>query len=465
MRVSSITALLAVACTAPPDDPATDAGIVAPMEDSGTPAIDAGPPVTDVWTCDAASMNDGTCTCGCGAVDPDCDAGAGCTEDGCRAEGCAICMDAGAPHFCFDFCAECATDADCPGGVCAPDPDGPGIGFCTASCDLTRCGSDEDPRALCGADGNCLTASGGDEVCADDLTRGGRLDGCGNFVAPVVCAAGLHCALLGEGSADGGGRVYYAFCLPGYSDGTPSSDPRLCEGGMIGSHAWAPDVTWCTRPCAAEADCGEYLHCRPDTFLCAPDTSLDCGPDPTVLYSRDAFGNAYPALNQACDPGETCVDGAGWSLARCRTLRGDGQTCTTSAQCDGGVCRTVPDATSIFFCSRPCASDSACVPTMRCSPEGTCVPRRTEECSSDGRRRISVDAFGRTYGTIQTCPLDLVCSEASGVSACDRQRCDQESGCECYGGFCTCCSPEYYAPDTNQCCRTCDSEGECRAAP
>jgi hypothetical protein len=437
--------------------PAASADVLNALRAGAAPCLEGGPPVDAPagWVCAPGKIGDGLCDCGCGVLDPDCGAAEGCETLGCRAPECDTCFENGRSAYCFDFCGECNVDADCPLGVCVPDPDGPGVGYCTAPCeDLASCGPTDDPLAFCGTDGNCLTTTVDVEACAGDLMRGGVTDVCGNFVAPRVCDAGTHCELLDSGvtrSAD---------CITDYPDGTPTTDERHCQGRMTRVFAVEPDLAWCTSPCMSDAECDPGTWCS--SGVCAPLLFYYCGETPTQRRVRDLFGVDYPAMATTCAAGSNCVDATtSTGDATCVPLLGDGQTCTTGAQCVGGICRSTTDAPTVLFCSRSCAANP-CPSTMTCSG-GSCVPIRRESCSSDRRRRTMTDYFGRTYSTLQTCDFDQRCSYSGSATYC-RELCNRPSGCSCYGGFCVCCGPETYNSVTNQCCQTCDNEYECRGA-
>ena len=68
----------------------------------------------DLAACDAELARDGVCDCGCGARDPDCAEGEGCAEKGCRAPGCDLCHvgDTGLLQACGDWHCDWAAYAD-----------------------------------------------------------------------------------------------------------------------------------------------------------------------------------------------------------------------------------------------------------------------------------------------------------------------------------------------------------------
>jgi len=115
-------------------------------DDAGGPAIER--TLCGTWTCDDKYFGDGgLCDCGCGAIDPDCDAG-GCASPDCMDSGCDVCRDgSGQMIRCYvSHCTETTfEDGYCDCGCGAPDPDCVGFGCIQPGCMADSCEVCRDP--------------------------------------------------------------------------------------------------------------------------------------------------------------------------------------------------------------------------------------------------------------------------------------------------------------------------------
>lgn len=100
------------------------------------------------WICVSEYYGDGTCDCGCGAVDVDCHGGVGCTTPGCKDASCFTCWNdegweidctpGSLDWSCDYFYYEAEDGCDC--GCTIPDPDcGPSGGCTTPGCSDPVC--------------------------------------------------------------------------------------------------------------------------------------------------------------------------------------------------------------------------------------------------------------------------------------------------------------------------------------
>ena len=146
----------------------------------------------DPWTCAPARRGDGTCDCGCGAIDPDCGK-LGCAEPGCYAAGCGACVDSHGKAFA------------CERGACPAGFDHDGVCDCGCREHDPECASARDcVEPGCSADGcaRCHDTSGSAQQCADwacSLERQGGADGCncGCGAPDADCAAADGCSQPG----------------------------------------------------------------------------------------------------------------------------------------------------------------------------------------------------------------------------------------------------------------------------
>jgi hypothetical protein len=174
------------------------------------------------WTCTRTSFGDGTCDCGCGAVDPDC--------AGASAESCARCQGATAGGCGLDgqacpgriAAANNATCVDATGWTCAADAFGDGVcdcgcGIVDVDCPGPSSASCENcpargcngatlacPDAIVPDDNAVCMARPVDWTCASILFGDGACDcGCGALDSDCATASAASCEVC-HGAGDGG---------------------------------------------------------------------------------------------------------------------------------------------------------------------------------------------------------------------------------------------------------------------
>jgi hypothetical protein len=338
-----------------PNNPDTDGDGVRDGQDKcqGTapgPAVNASGCSCAQITCNNGNACDGveTCTAGvCHAGTPlNCDDGNACTTDTCNAStGCA--------HTAIAGCAACTTASQCnDGNPCTTDT-------CTAG----HCQSTAVANGTSCSDGNVCN---GAETCQGGACTAGTALNCndGNVCTSDGCSSSAGCthsAILGctacttAGQCDDGNACTVDTCSAGTCqhaaapNGTACGDGNFCNGAetcqagscAAGTPVNCDDGNACTTDgcdpilgqcthlslpgcCTANADCVDLDACtineRCEAGACVSD-SLVCG----------APG---PCTQTVCDPHVGCTthplpDGTACS---------DGDPCTQSAVCTGGVC-------------------------------------------------------------------------------------------------------------------------------
>jgi hypothetical protein len=218
------------------------------------------------WLCDVSRFGSGDgCDCGCGAVDPDC--AVGCSEPGCRAEGCDSCrFEDGSNFECRWSCDLARYDdgSQCDCGCGTPDPDCDDLGCEEPGCFNLECDSCSGASGTfeC-ARGKCDASVFGDGVCdcgcreRDPDCTGGLAclepgcseDGCerchDDDGAAQICSDWI-CGFEGQGTGDG--------C----NCGCGAADPDCHDGeGCSAPGCRAPACVSCRSAQGSPASCSE----------------------------------------------------------------------------------------------------------------------------------------------------------------------------------------------------------------
>ncbi|MDD9970757.1 MAG: hypothetical protein OXR73_31260 [Myxococcales bacterium] len=271
-------------------------------------------PCPDQWSCLARQYRDGTCDCGCGAVDPDCQ-GQGCGDGGCQADACERRFDAEGRQLPSDgFACDPETfDAGdgCHCGCGAPDPDcGPWAGCTTPGCRDRTCDVCFDGD---GAQVPCTW------TCDDALLGDGRCD-CGCGTRDPDCA-GRPCHEPGcfapacETCHDESGEAIACdrgACAPGFDRngvcdcGCREPDPECSGGACVGPGCSASACGVCHAADGSSIRCQDW-SCSFEQQGGADGCNCGCGAiDPDCAPQQ---GCAEPGcVRDACT---TCRDVSG----------------------------------------------------------------------------------------------------------------------------------------------------------
>lgn len=224
-------------------------------------------------------------------------------------------------------CVQCATDADCPGGV---------------GCGLQLL--DDKFQAVC-LPSNCKA----DADCSSGLA-------CRNVSATASAVQVFRCTKPGslrEGDT----------CFP--FSGDPATS---CGPGLV-----CPLLT-CARACESDGQCRGGERCMRGGCTLACQSDADCGAGNACVRLNDgtmcrAVKGHQPNCREAgneCNPGETCLAaGDGKSVVfSCNQCCGDGQACGAGFVCGPAG---VYSGQCPMACYKACASDSDCLETEVCS--------------------------------------------------------------------------------------------------
>lgn len=181
---------------------------------------------------------------------------------------------------------------------------------------------------------------------------------------PAACVAGAACI----GTDDPEVYVCMAEC---------SQAGRICADGSVCTALLAGDRPVCYIGGSTEGglSCETNLDCTPGTLCFGTDTEAYCLPachrdDPVCeagaycRYGSSGKGYCRQAFGDGCSSEGFCQ--LGWTCSeRIDELAGvlDGglctAECTSDADCEQGVCRTVP-STSVAVCVETCQTDGDC---------------------------------------------------------------------------------------------------------
>jgi hypothetical protein len=286
----------------------------------------------------------------------------------------------------------CASDADCPGGECAPGPDGAAAGsgistgFCTRPCEASyECGAD----GVCSGSPDakqCFAACREQSDCRDGFVCSGEIQGA-TLTLPGSCrpkrqvdqledgVVGRACA--GDGDCSGGycgtenllGTSYPG----GYCTGRCYEDAECGRGGLCLWTRVSSDPGYCLQGCGSDADCtrddygcwelgdgSRVLHACYPRLRPLPDqragmactSDADCGAPHASCAKTLPFYGSFSTNDKRDAPGGYCT-----------------QPCALDIECGaGGQC--ISYGTSGGLCFGSCAADNPCRDGYACYPHG-----------------------------------------------------------------------------------------------
>lgn len=293
----------------------------------------------------------------------------------------------------------CSENSDCPWYALCLDQDGDGATHCGKQSFGGSCGFDRqcDAGLLCDS-GLCMTASGvecgSDEECAGEGSR------C------LPLGDEHHCAepIIGGGCDD--------------SDDCPTG--TSCAQGRCGYPLFAS--------CGDTDECHPDLVCDANTSLCLKQEGGECGADsecgepfrcrPTLL--SDGLSRCLePQVGSPCEENEDCPIGIECRADRC--VRGIGESCTRSSECEEGIAVCQPPRDPSLDChpldeappacldrrcylvdSATCESDEECAWGLNCVPQNSATPSGAHHC----RPRIP----GIECDEESECPAGIPCN-------------------------------------------------------
>lgn len=273
-----------------------------------------------------------------------------------------------------------------------------------------------------GAVGGGSGGGGGAVVCSTSTCTGCCDD-------QGVCRSGDELSACGQGgftctTCGAATRCVAAVCQPLAANGSPCATGAECSSAFcVGSLCCSSACTGSCETCAAT---GTEGRCAPLAEATAPST---CGD-----YACDGVSGSCPATcttSRQCAPGRFCNNGA------CVTLKVQGATCGSSAECESG------------FCADGVCCDAACSGSCdRCNlgaTTGTCSPAPATDPGSPACGGSIV-----CNGTLADCPI-LCTSGCPANTYCSGTYCSAKktngttcgAATECTSNFCVdgvCCN-------------------------
>jgi outer membrane protein assembly factor BamB len=254
-----------------------------------------------------------------------------------------------------DHSAGCASDGDCFGGTCLPEPEHL---MAFQATDGSTAWSDEIGRSWGHVrvengvvySGTGTFFGGATEVYAYDAANGTRL---GTFPLPIASASRPlvvdDTLYVGYGLIGGGGIRAFSLCGNGdvdVDDGEQCDDAGAgdcCAPDCTLEAAGAPcdDGTYCTAEdsCDDSGTCGGTGNpcagtacavCQEDLDRCVDENGIPCGTEPLCRSASDC-DDGNPCTSDTCDPATGCA-----STAAAGTCS-DGDNCTADT-CVAGAC-------------------------------------------------------------------------------------------------------------------------------
>jgi len=431
--------------------------------------------IPNTWNCSTKAYADGTCDCGCGAVDKDCATGtlaecARCNAPGsCGLATCPGRIDASnvtrclAPPSAWTCGAEAYADGttcDCGCGATDPDCKDHSNGVCDTcnspgSCGRTTCPSSVDP------DDNSKCSVPALWTC-DPYYYGDGYCNCGCGVTDVDCASTLASQCW---------DCPWDSCSP-YSCGTLVSNDN--------AHCTSAPYTW-NCPARLYHD-GSQCDCGCGAF------DPDCDSiDASACDTCDASGSCS---KQACSGTITtnqnwyCTPPTPPSSWKCGSYSyGDGFTCDCGCGAPDPDCASTSDVNECNYCplcAGACPASIDPSDTTRCAPPPstwTCDVAKFGDNECDcGCGAADVDCYNSTSSACYRCP-----TEGCSAGVCSHISSTDNTRCSIVAPSTWKCSPAFYADSVCDCgcgvhdpdcmntdehaCVYCDSPGSCSTAP
>ena len=422
--------------------------------------------------CDAATAEAETCD----GVDQDCDGqidedtcadGEHCTDDACAGkEGC---THTPADRPCDKDGSACTVDA-CKDGACAagPAPDCDDSNACTTdSCDKATgwCKHVPDPAGDCD-DGMACTEG---DACAGGACVGGALKGCddkqvctidscdkatgkcvNSWTKGLPCDDGDGCShtdLCGasEGclgvtlNCDDGNACTKDVCDPkdgcSHDDATPGT---VCEDGNACTGTGTCSVGQCgsgqVKLCPSSKVCFTAT-CNPLSGQCEESPAAqgaDCDDGDACTVDETCSGSLCKGNAAQCDDSKPCTTDSCDSKVGCKNVNkeelsdcDDGDMCTDSDKCLGGVCKSGPKADCDD--KDPCTTDS-CDAVKGC---GTAPAADGAGCD-DGDAETGPDTC-----SAGKCVAGPPLSKCQGPGDCDDKDVCTDDSCDTISGKCS----------------------------
>lgn len=346
---------------------------------------------------------------------------------------------------------QCATNANCPAGICAPNE----------ICELS--GPTAKQYAACTASGKpgkkvqtCLLCRG----YADDPKQPGcfALKECGNGKIDGVCSNDPTKACAGPAECAPGGTCSKEVCDDGKSNGTTGSCKADCSGygAYCGDGQISPGEACDNgQGGALGASNGDYCKTQSQGGSCEVGNSCNltcngpsafCG-DSIVSAPEVCDGNTQSTVKALCKGGskaqEPCDTDADCPGGACGGIGGTPACSTTGKACAGpdGICsnKSQSNAQPADYCLKDadCGGGNTCIPTAGrscvsddfCGSSSKClgpVPSvRTRPCAQPGTTGAC------TYTAWSTCHPAVWCGngQADAGEACDDGNLENTDGC------------------------------------
>ncbi|MEM9188415.1 MAG: S1 family peptidase [Myxococcota bacterium] len=279
----------------------------------------------------------------------------------------------------------CTTDDECVGGTCVDSPAGR---ICSRACDPLR------PEAGCFPDAYCARTTGCDGACVPKQGVEATL-GVG-----AACTSDAECHSLfcsGEGElrrclsacqGDVGSCISGEVCaaLPGECGACVSAAERSNARGLgepcgtnddcISGGCFSEEgLSYCTRACTGDADCGAGYHCRGQSCVRGPRGQVGAG----CVTSEDCIAGAACAVagerswcSVVCTGDADCPGGFSCQSAGAQSICVPdralvGEPCAASEDCLSGLCATTAAGS---VCTRICGPDAFCSAGFECVRSG-----------------------------------------------------------------------------------------------
>jgi hypothetical protein len=399
-------------------------------------------------------------------------------------------------------CADCNTDAMCPGdqwcdmSSTVVPPSGPeyrckpraGVGEkCGIGGADTRC----QDGLFCDADGACKLKAGNGIACIrDGVCTSNHCCGftCRECCAKADCGPGLGCyENQCKKGADGQACVENAECASGVcvvgicttpvGNGLPCGGDGACQSG----HCCAGTC----RACCAKADCGAGLGCYGYTCRKGDDgeacvEGAECAGgicNAGLCVTRKANGQSCGG-DIGCQSNHCCAGTCRESCAKADCPAGlgcygntckkgdDGDQCVEGAECAGGIC-------SGGYCYTAKPNGSSCSINAGCA-SGRCCGNVCRECCEKSHCPVGLGCYGQTCrkgnngeacSTSDECGSGLCYSYVCTPKGPSGENFACEAGWQCQSGLCGYSDKHLrkvcYSAENRPAASACDVDGEC----